>query len=105
MRKELTVYSGGGFFDLPHHILNSIIYILKKPEGVSGFNLRIRKTNGDTFTDNQLAVLKYKNVTAFLLCNHNDPFDFPRRRFNFASIKGRKEIQQLESGKFTQNLN
>ena len=104
MRKELAVYSGGGFFELACHILDAAIYILGKPEAVHGFNLRTRKTNGDTFADNQLAVLKYKNATACLRCNHNDPFGFPRRRFNIAGTKGGMEVQQLESGQFTLNL-
>ena len=84
--------------------MDAAIYILGKPEAVHGFNLHTRKTNGDTFADNQLAVLKYKNATTRLRCNHNDPFGFPRRRFNIADTKGGMEIQQLESGKFTLNL-
>ena len=34
----------------------------------------------------------------------NDPFGFPRRRFNIAGTKGGMEIQPMESGKFVLNL-
>ena len=104
MRKELAAYAGGGFFELACHILDAAVYILGKPQAVHGFNLRTRKKDGDTFADNQLAVLKYKNATACLRCNHNDPFGFPRRRFHIAGTKGGMEIQQLESGRFILNL-
>lgn len=104
MRRELAVFPGGGFFELACHILDAAIYILGKPKTIHGFNLRTREKEGDTFADNQLAVLEYAKATANLRCNHNDPFGFPRRRFNVAGTKGGMEIQQLESGQFTLNL-
>ncbi len=104
MRKELAAFPGGGFFELACHILDAAIYILGKPKAVHGFNLRTREKEGDDFADNQLAVLEYEKATANLRCNHNDPFGFPRRRFNLAGAKGGMEIQQLESGRFTLNL-
>jgi len=39
-----------------------------------------------------------------LRCNHNDPFGFPRRRFNIAGTRGGMEIQPMESGRFVLNL-
>jgi len=104
MRKELAEFRGGGFFELACHILDAAIHILGKPQAVHGFNLRTRKKSGDTFADNQLAVLKFAKATACLRCNHNDPFGFPRRRFNIAGSRGGMEIQQLESGRFVLNL-
>jgi len=104
MRKELAEFRGGGFFELACHILDAAIHILGKPQTVHGFNLRTRKNDGDTFADNQLAVLKFEQATACLRCNHNDPFGFPRRRFHIAGTRGGMEIQQLESGQFMLNL-
>jgi predicted dehydrogenase len=104
MRKELAAFPGGGFFELACHILDAAIHILGKPRKVHGFNLRTREKEGDTLADNQLAVLEYEKATANLRCNHNDPFGFSRRRFNLAGTKGGMEIQQLESGRFTLNL-
>jgi len=104
LRKKLGVFPGGGFFELACHILDAAIYILGKPLKVRGFNLRTRAENGDHFADNQLAVLEYAKATATLRCNHNDPFGFPRRRFHLAGTKGGMEIQPLESGTFTLNL-
>jgi predicted dehydrogenase len=104
MRMELAAFAGGGFFELACHILDAAVHILGKPRAVHGFNLRTRKSEGDTFADNQLAVLEYGKATANLRCNHNDPFGFPRRRFNVAGTKGGMEIQPLESGRFILNL-
>jgi len=104
MRKELSAFPGGGFFELACHILDAAIHILGKPKKVHGFNLRTREKKGDGFADNQLAVLKYEKATATLRCNHNDPFGFPRRRFNLAGTRGGMEIHPLESGRFNLNL-
>ena len=104
LRKELSAFPGGGFFELGCHILDAAMHILGKPSKVHGFNLRTREKEGDDFADNQLAVLQYEKATANLRCNHNDPFGFPRRRFNLAGTKGGMEIQPLESGRFTLNL-
>jgi predicted dehydrogenase len=104
MRKELSAFSGGGFFELACHILDAAIHLLGKPTAVHGFNLRTREKEDDDFADNQLAVLQYEKATANLRCNHNDPFGFPRRRFNVAGTKGGMEIQPLESGRFILNL-
>jgi predicted dehydrogenase len=73
MRKELSAFPGGGFFELACHILDATMHILGKPKKVHGFNLRTREREGDDFADNQLAVLKYEKATATLRCNHNDP--------------------------------
>jgi predicted dehydrogenase len=104
MRKELAAFHGGGFFELACHILDAAMHILGKPRAIHGFNLRTREKEGDTFADNQLAVLEYGKASVTLRCNHNDPFGFPRRRFNIAGTKGGMEIQPLESGRFTLNL-
>ncbi len=104
MRKELSAFPGGGFFELACHILDATMHILGKPKKVQGFNLRTREREGDDFADNQLAVLEYEKATATLRCNHNDPFGFPRRRFNLAGTRGGMEIRQLESGRFDLNL-
>jgi len=104
MRTDLAGFSGGGFFELACHILDSAVFILGKPKKVFGFNRRTRSEHGDTFADNQLGVLEYKKATACMRCNHNDPFGFPRRRFNIAGTKGGMEIQPMESGKFVLNL-
>ena len=104
LRKELAEFSGGGFFELACHILDAAITVLGKPDRVLGINLRTGAAKGDTFADNQLAVLNYTKATATLRCNHNDPFGFPRRRFHLAGTRGGMEIQQLEGARFSLNL-
>jgi predicted dehydrogenase len=101
LRKELAGFKGGGFFELACHILDAAIHLLGQPESVTAYNLRTGATSGDTFADNQLAVLAYPRATATLRCNHNDPFGFPRRRFQISGTQGGMEIKPLESGKFT----
>ncbi|MBR90117.1 MAG: dehydrogenase [Verrucomicrobiales bacterium] len=104
MRKELAQFPGGGFFELACHILDAAVYIMGKPSQIHGITRRTGAAQGDSFADNQLAVLEYEKATVCLRCNHNDPFGFPRRRFNIAGTKGGMEIQPLESGKFALNL-
>ena len=101
LRKQLAEFEGGGFFELACHILDAAIFLLGKPDSAKGYNLRTQENSGDSFADNQLAVLAYPKATATLRCNHNDPFGFPRRRFQMSGTKGGMEIQQLESGQFT----
>jgi predicted dehydrogenase len=104
MRRQLAEISGGGFFELACHILDSTIFILGKPQKVHGITRRTREGKGDIFADNQLAVLEFAKGTACLRCNHNDPFGGPRRRFQIAGTQGGMEIRPLESGKFVLSL-
>lgn len=104
MRKDLAQFSGGGFFELACHILDSAVFLMGKPQKVHGITRRTKKGQGDTFADNQLAVLEYPKAAVCLRCNHNDPFGFPRRRFNIAGTSGGMEIQPMESGRFVLNL-
>jgi len=104
MRRQLAEFSGGGFFELACHILDSTIFILGKPQKVQGITRRTREGKGDIFADNQLAVLEFAKGTACLRCNHNDPFGGPRRRFQIAGTQGGMEIRPLESGKFVLSL-
>ena len=104
MRRQLAEFSGGGFFELACHILDSTIFILGKPQKVYGITRRTREGKGDIFADNQLAVLEFTKGTACLRCNHNDPFGGPRRRFQIAGTQGAMEIRPLESGKFVLSL-
>ena len=97
-RRDIGKYPGGGMFELGGHVIDSIVYILGKPQSVTPFT---RRTQSDGVADNQLAVLEFANATATVRINHNDPFGSPRRRFQISGDKGTMEIQQLESGHFT----
>jgi predicted dehydrogenase len=100
MRRDLAEFSGGGFFELACHILDSAMHIMGKPQKIHGITRRTQAAKGDTFADNQLAVLEYPTGTVCLRCNHNDPFGGPRRRFNIAGRNGGMEIRPMESGRF-----
>jgi predicted dehydrogenase len=97
-RKDIGQFPGGGMFELAGHVIDSIVYLLGKPDSVTPFT---RRTQADGVADNQLAVLEFAKATATVRINHNDPFGGPRRRFQISGTKGTMEIQQLESGDFT----
>lgn len=98
VREEIGAFSGGGMFELAGHVIDSIVYLLGRPQAVTPFT---RRTQEDGVADNQLAVLEFAKATATVRINHNDPFGGPRRRFQVSGTKGSIEIQQLESGDFT----
>ena len=99
LRKELARYEGGGMFELACHLIDSVVFVLGKPKSVRAFNI---KSQGDTVSDNQLAVLEYEKATATVRCNHRDYFGFSRRRFQVGGDKGVIEIHPMEPGKTLQ---
>ena len=96
LRKELARYPGGGMFELACHLIDSVVFVLGKPNAVKAFN---RNSQGDEVQDNQLAILEYEKATAAVRCNHRDPFGFSRRRFQIAGDQGVIEIRPMEPGK------
>lgn len=92
---------GGGMFELAGHVMDAVVTILGKPQGVTAFST---PTQSDGVKDNQMAVLQYAKATAVVRCNHADPFGGPRRRFNVTGTEGTFEILPLESGKVNLSL-
>ncbi|MEM7143558.1 MAG: Gfo/Idh/MocA family oxidoreductase [Verrucomicrobiota bacterium] len=103
MREELSEFSGGGMFELGGHLIDSIVYLMGKPEKVTPF-LKRTMPERDEFADNGLAVLEWPKATAAVRVNMRDPFGFPRRRFQVAGVLGALEIMPMESGKATLSL-
>lgn len=103
LRKQLSQFTGGGMFELACHLIDAAITILGKPTSVTPFTRRTQAPK-DSFADNQLAVLQYPHCAAAIRCNHNDPFGFPRRRFQIAGTQGAFEIKPLESGQIELSL-
>lgn len=100
LRQELSQYPGGGFFELACHLLDSVIYMLGEPMESKGYHIRSGLSQGDSFADNQLAVLHYPQCLVTLRCNHRDPFGSQNRRFQIIGTQGGMEIHPLESGQF-----
>lgn len=99
LRQELSQYPGGGFFELACHLLDSVIHMLGEPLEAKGYHIRSGLAQGDTFADNQLAVLQYPKSLVTLRCHHRDPFGFQNRKFQIIGSLGGMEIHPLESGR------
>ncbi|MEM7698522.1 MAG: Gfo/Idh/MocA family oxidoreductase [Verrucomicrobiota bacterium] len=94
-REELSLYPGGGMFELACHLIDQVVTFLGPPEKVTAFT---RQTRSDGVADNQLAVLEYEKALASVRCNHVDPFGGPRREFSVTGTKGTASLRPLESG-------
>ena len=92
---------GGGLFELGCHVIDAVMTVLGKPQGVTAFST---PTQSDGVKDNQMAVLQYAKATAVVRVNHADPFGGPRRRFNVTGTEGTFEIVPMESGKVNLSL-
>jgi predicted dehydrogenase len=96
-RRELSVFAGGGMFELACHLIDQIVTVLGKPRVVTPF-IRRSFPEKDSFADNQLAVLEYPKALATVRCNHIDRMGAPRRQFSVSGTDGSVEIRPLESG-------
>lgn len=96
-RKELAEYPGGIMFELGCHVVDSLVYVLGKPENVTAFG---RKTHPkqDELVDNQLAVLEYPNATATVRSTLIEPHGEKRRQFVLCGSEGTIDIRPLEPG-------
>ncbi|MFT5129780.1 MAG: putative dehydrogenase [Rhodothermales bacterium] len=96
-RRELSVFAGGGMFELACHLIDQVVTVLGKPTAVTPFTRRSFPEK-DSFADNQLAVLEYPKAIATVRCNHIDRMGGPRREFSVTGTDGTLEIRPLESG-------
>ncbi len=96
-RAQLSIYEGGGMFELACHLIDQVVTVLGKPDKVTPFIRRTRPEQ-DNFADNQLAVFEYSTALATVRCNHIDRMGGPRREFRVSGVDGTLEIRPLESG-------
>ncbi len=94
-RKRLARFEGGGTFELACHLIDAVVTVLGKSEGVTGYNHRT-SPGKDSFADNQLSVFDYPKAIATIRCNHVDPLGGPRRQFSVTGTQGTCEIRPLE---------
>ncbi|HEY1190418.1 MAG TPA: Gfo/Idh/MocA family oxidoreductase [Gemmata sp.] len=121
-RKRLAEYPGGIMFELGCHVLDLVIGVLGRPEGVAGFNRHASELD-DTLLDNMLAVLSYPRATAsarssaleveggdrrhLVVCGtggtfHIQPLDNPAARVSLSQARGeyKKGTQEVKFPKY-----
>jgi len=92
-RQSLLQNPGGTMYELGCHIIDSLVYILGKPDEVTA---HIRKTMGDELQDNMLAVFDYPKATATVRSSVVEPVGFRRRQFVVVGTEGVIDIRPLE---------
>jgi predicted dehydrogenase len=94
-RKPLLEYEGGTMFELGCHVIDSVVYLLGKPDRVHPFK-RSSSTLRDGLADNQLAVLEYPNALVTVRSALVEVEGFERRRFVVCGEQGTCDIRPLE---------
>jgi predicted dehydrogenase len=95
-RKKLAEYRGGIMFELGCHVLDLVIAILGKPEGVTAFN-RHSSSLDDKLLDNMLAVLSYPKATASVKSSAIEVEGGDRRHLVVCGTEGTFHIQPLDN--------
>jgi predicted dehydrogenase len=95
-RKPLAAYKGGMLFELGCHILDLVIGVLGKPQGVAAFNRHSAKLD-DGLLDNMLAVLSYPRATATVKSSALEVEGGDRRHLVVCGTEGTFHIQPLDS--------
>ncbi|MDB5335646.1 MAG: putative dehydrogenase [Planctomycetaceae bacterium] len=95
-RKELAEYPGGIMFELGCHILDLVIGVLGKPNGVTPFP-RHSSTLDDKLLDNMLAVLTYPRATATVKSSALEVDGGDRRHLVVCGSEGTFHIQPLDN--------
>lgn len=102
-RKGLAEYPGGTMFELGCHVIDSVVYVLGKPEKVTPFARRTH-TESDTLADNQLAVLEYPSAIATVRSALIEPSGEQRRQFVVCGEEGVVDIRPLEPPRMSLTL-
>ncbi len=92
-RKPMLRYTGGSMFELGCHLIDSVVRILGKPEGVSPHIYRSRE---DGYADNMTAVLDYPKATVSVRSAMIEVDGGARRQFVVCGTQGTIEIRPLE---------
>jgi predicted dehydrogenase len=95
-RRELAAYRGGMMFELGCHILDLVIGVLGKPDGVTAFATRSAPLD-DGLADNMLAVLTYPRAIATVKSSAVEVDGGSRRHFVVCGTEGTFHIQPLDN--------
>ncbi len=97
-RRQLAQYPGGTMFELGCHVIDSLVYVLGKPQRVHAFGRRM-KPKQDDLVDNQLAVLEYEKATATVRSAMVEVSGERRRQYVLCGDQGTIDIRPLEAPK------
>jgi predicted dehydrogenase len=95
-RKELAEYRGGIMFELGCHVIDQVIGVLGRPDGVKAVS-RHSGTENDRLSDNMLAVLEYPKASATVKSTALEVEGFSRRHFVACGTQGTFHIQPLDA--------
>jgi predicted dehydrogenase len=94
-RQGLAEYRGGTIFELGCHIIDLVVGVLGKPDGVSPYKQHASPL-GDKLLDNMLAVLSYPRAIASVKSSAMEVEGFARRHFVVCGSEGTFHIQPLD---------
>jgi len=95
---RLAEFRGGIMFELGCHVLDSVIRILGKPDGVAPF-VQHAAAQDDQLADNVLAVLGYPRAIASIKASAQEVDGGERRHFVVCGTEGTFHIQPLDNPK------
>jgi predicted dehydrogenase len=95
-RRDLAAYSGGILFELGCHVLDLVIGVLGRPEGVRGVSRDVADVD-DGLHDNMLAVLEYPKAIATVKSSAVEVNGFARRHLVVCGTEGTFHIQPLDN--------
>ena len=90
-------------FELGCHVIDSLVYVLGKPQKVTPFARRTH-TESDTLADNQLAVFEYPAAVATVRSALIEPSGEQRRQFVVCGEEGVIDIRPLEPPRMSLTL-
>jgi predicted dehydrogenase len=94
-RRRLAAYPGGSMFELGCHLIDSLVYVLGKPQRVTP-HVRHTRPDVDQLADNQLAVFEYPRATATIRSTLLEVEGTRRRQFVVCGNAGTIDICPLE---------
>ncbi len=92
-RGGLARFSGGIMFELGCHIIDLVVGVLGRPDGITPYN---RRHGGDGLVDNMLAVMEYPDALATVKSTAIEVGGFARRHFVVCGTEGTFHIQPLD---------
>ncbi len=95
-RRELARYPGGIMFELGCHVLDLVVGLLGKPDGVTAHSRPVAQL-GDGLRDNMLAVLTYPKAIASVKSSAVEVEGFARRHLVVCGTEGTFHIQPLDN--------
>jgi predicted dehydrogenase len=86
-------YKGGSMFELGCHLIDSVVFLLGRPQKVTAFP---RSFPHDGYNDNTVSVLEYPDTLVTLRVSMMEPDGGTRRQFVICGDHGSCEIRPLE---------